>query len=352
LDTPEAYAWNPAQPGLLALAEGGSRFTLENKRLALLDVPAGTPPRYLTGKDQVVFEPSWSMDGQRLAYTTLPSRGKASGSGPEMEALLGGRAIAVYSIKTNTSQIMTHPAKDEIDGWPRWSADGQMLLFARKRLADSTTQVRQLNLIKGEERLIVSISGAPQACHQIGCGWDQMLAYAPGHLATSTQPAQVLPPTPTPIIQVDTPQHGMSTYRNAGYGFSFQYPSTWKLSEPANLPNYIQLTSKKAVLSIGYRRATQPARIQRTGVGSGDFARAGSIQFLGKTLQRDRLVYGSKVKGVFYQTDCEFRVGDLVFTLGLDDDRASVYEDVDIPADIQKEADLILESFQLNQSSQ
>ena len=96
---PEAYAWNPVQPGLLALAEGGSRFTLENKRLALLDVPAGTPPRYLTGKDQVVFEPTWSPDGRRLAYTTMPTQAQASGSGQDMEALLGGRAIAVYDLK-------------------------------------------------------------------------------------------------------------------------------------------------------------------------------------------------------------------------------------------------------------
>ena len=181
LDTPEAYAWNPVQPGLLALAEGGSRFTLENKRLALLDVPAGTPPRYLTGKDQVVFEPTWSPDGLRLAYTTLSAQPQASGSGQDMEALLGGRAIAVYDLKSDTAQTLTHPAKDEIDGWPRWSGDGSpswRLFFARKNLVDSTTQVWQHDLATGEERLVVSISAAPQYCHRIGCGWDQMLAYA------------------------------------------------------------------------------------------------------------------------------------------------------------------------------
>jgi len=352
LDTSEAYAWNPAQPGLLALAEGGSRFTLENKRLALLDIPAGTPPRYLTGKDQVVFEPSWSPDGRQLAYTTLPAQTQASDGGQDMEAQLGGRAIAVYDLTTDTAQTLTHPAKDEIDGWARWLADGQTLLFARKRLVDSTTQVWQLNRVTGQERLIVSISGAPQYCHRIGCGWDQMLAYAPGQSAVkSPSPAPVLAPTPTPAILADTPRQGMSTYHNAAYGFSFQYPSSGEPGGVDNLPNYIQLKSEKGALNIGYRRVTQQARIQRTGVGAGDFVRAGSIQFLGKTLKRDLLVYGGKTKEVFYQSDSEFSVGDLVFTLGLDNSGSSSYEDADIPLDVQIEADQILESFQLDGST-
>ena len=187
LNTPEAYAWNPAQPGLLALAAGGSRFTLENKRLALLDVPAGTSPRYLTGKDQVVFEPSWSPDGLRLAYTTMPAQAQASGSGQELETRLGGRAIAMYDLTTNTAQTLTHPAEDEIDGWPRWSADGQTLLFARKRLADSTTQVRQVNRFAAAGAPDRFHLRAPPTCHRSGCGWDQMVAYSPGPVNTPDQ---------------------------------------------------------------------------------------------------------------------------------------------------------------------
>ncbi len=349
LNTSEAYAWNPAQPGLLALAVGGSRFTLENKRLALLDVPAGTPPRYLSGKDQVGFEPSWSPDGRRLAYTVLPAQAQVSGSGQEMEALLSGRAIAVYDLITGTTQTLTHPAKDEIDGWPRWSVDGKRLLFARKRLADATTQVWQHDQVTGEEQLIITISNAPQSCHRIGCGWDQMLAYAPGQSAAAPVAlAPILAPTATPNVQADTPRQGMMTYHNTAYGFSFQYPSTWTLGGVGELPNYIKLTSAKGELIIGYRRANQQAGIQRTGVGSGDFVHAGSIQFMGKTLQRDRLVYGGKTKEVFYQGDAEFQVGNLVFTLGLDYNGFRTYEDADIPLDVQKEADKILESFQLD----
>lgn len=351
LNTPEAYAWNPAQPGLLALAEGGSRFTLENKRLALLDVPAGTL-RYLTSEDQVVFEPTWSPDGLRLAYTIMPAQSAASGSGQDMEALLGGRAIAIYDLSTDAAKNLTHPVKDEIDGWPRWSADGQTLLFARKRLSDLTTQVWKVDLSTGEEKIIASIRGVPQSCHRIGCGWDQMLAYTSGQSAPPSETtSSVLAPTPTPIIQPDPSRQGWMTYRNTAYGFSFQYPSTWELDEGwGELPNYILLKGDKGTLMIGYRRVTQQARIQRTGTGAGDFVPAGSIKFLDKTLARDLLVYSGKVKEVFYQGGSEFRVGDLVFTLGLNNNAGSRYEDADIPLDFQKEADQILESFHFDPS--
>lgn len=349
LNTPEAYAWNPVQPGLLALAEGGSRFTLENKRLALLDVPAGIL-HYLTGEDAVVYEPSWSPDGRRLAYTTMPAQAEATGSGKEMEVLMGGREIAIYDLTEETAKTLTHPAKDEIDGWPRWSADGQTMLFARKHLSDSTTGVWQKDLVTGEERLVVSITGVPQSCHRIGCNWDQMLAYAPGQSATPSETtSSVLAPTPTPIIQPDASRPGWMTYHNTAYGFSFQYPSTWELDESwGELPNYILLKGNQGTLMIGYRRAIQQARIQRTGTGAGDFVPAGSIVFLDKTLERDLLVYGGKVKEVFYRGDCEFGVGNLVFTLGLNNNAGSRYEDADIPVDVQEEADQILESFYLD----
>jgi Tol biopolymer transport system component len=72
----------------------------------LLNVPAETL-RYLTDKEQVIFEPSWSTDGLRLAYTTLAAREQASGSGPELEALLGGRVIAFYDMRSGVTQTLT-----------------------------------------------------------------------------------------------------------------------------------------------------------------------------------------------------------------------------------------------------
>lgn len=348
LNTKEAYAWNPAQLGLLVIAEGGSRFTLEYKRLALLDVPAGQF-RYLTGEDQVVFEPSWSPGGRQLAYTTMLTVGQPSGSAQELEALLGGRAIAIYDVQSGETNRLTSPGRDEIDGWPRWSADGKSLIYARKRLADLTTEIHRVEIGSSADTLLLSIADTPQACHRYGCGWEQMLAYSTGQ----TAPAQgavgpVLAPTPTPSIQMETPQAGWNTYYDPGYGFSFQYPTDWKVSRDQQEPNFITVSGNNTVLIVGYRRPSQQADIQRTGVGSGDFVRAGSIQFMGKLLQRDLLVYGGKVKEVFYHSDAEFKAGDLIFTLGVGGAEDTKYENVDIPQDVQEIMDRIIQSFHVD----
>jgi len=349
LNTQEAYAWNPAQPGLLALAEGGSRFTFEHKRLALLDVRAGQSPRYLTGEEQVVFEPSWSPDGRRLAYATLPAVGQPVDSSQDQETLLGGRAIAIYDVQSGETNRLTSPGRDEIDGWPRWSADGKSLIYARKRLADLTTEIHRVEIGSSADTLLLSIADTPQACHRYGCSWEQMLAYSTGQ----TAPAQVavgpvLAPTPTPSIQMDTPQAGWNTYSDPGYGFSFQYPADWKISGFPQLPNYLGVGKEDTILTIGYRRPNQQANIQRTGVGSGDFVASGSVQFLGKTLQRHLLVYGGKVKAVFYHSAAEFDAGGLIFTLSVDDVGNGRYEDVDIPQDVQEIMDRIIQSFHVD----
>ena len=59
-------------------------------------------------------------------------------------------------------------------------------------------------------------------------------------------------------------------------------------------------------------------------------------------------MYEGKVKEVFYQSDCEFSVQNLVFTVGLNNNGSGRYEDADIPKDVQAEADQILESFVLD----
>jgi hypothetical protein len=344
LNTSEAYAWNPAQPGLLVIAEGGSLFTFEHKRLVLLDVPAGQI-HLLTGGDQVVFEPAWSPDGRRLAYTALPAGFEPAGSDAGKEALLGGRAITVHDLPGEMARPLTSPAGDEIDGWPRWAADGKSVLFASKRLADGATEIRRLEIESGTETLLRSIAGAPLDCHAGGCGWEQMLAYSPGSGDQSPAAAgPVLAPTPTPAILADAPQPGWNTYTDAGYGFSFQHPADWQVFSTQT--NSLQVGVESTLLTVGYRRASQPASIQRTGVGGGDFADGGSVMFLGQTLKRTLLVYGGKVKAVFYHSASEFAAGDLIFTLSVDDFGEGRYEDVDIPQDVQDTMDRIVQSFQ------
>jgi len=173
--TPEAYAWHPTQPGLLALAEGSGRFINANKRLALLDVTTGELT-YLTSGDTVVFEPAWSPDGTLLAYAAVPASPDAAGDGETLEHALDGRAIYIINPQTGETCAFTNPG-DGIDGWPQWSADGTRLLYTRQH--DGTTDVRVVTLDSSSDDLLVTGLADPE-CFYRGCDWRQMLAYYPG----------------------------------------------------------------------------------------------------------------------------------------------------------------------------
>ncbi len=173
--TPEAYAWHPTQPGLLALAEGGSRYLFETGHLALLDVTTGEL-RTLTSPDVVAFEPTWSPDGTLLAYAAVPASPDASGDGSTLEHALDGRAIYIVNPQSGRTHRLTDPG-DAVDGWPQWSADGTRLLYTRQH--DGYTDVRVVTLDGSSDELLVT--GLPDpTCYYGGCGWGQMLAYYPG----------------------------------------------------------------------------------------------------------------------------------------------------------------------------
>jgi hypothetical protein len=173
--TPEAYAWHPAQPGLLALAEGGSRYLFETGRLALLDVTTGEL-RTLTSPDAAAFEPDWSQDGTLLAYAAVPASPDAVGGGDTLEHALDGRAIYVVNPQSGETHALTHPS-DAVDGWPQWSADGTRLLYTRQH--DGYTDVRVVTLDGSSDTLLATGLTDPR-CYYGGCGWRQMLAYYSG----------------------------------------------------------------------------------------------------------------------------------------------------------------------------
>ena len=342
----EAYAWNPVQPGLLALASGGSRYTFISKKLVLLDLQAGTLSD-LSGEDITVYEPSWSPDGLRLAYTQMPAK-QVDGSAAELEAALGGRAIAIYDLKRGESRLVTQPDAGSIDGWPRWSADGSFLLYARKSLADNTTQVRTLDLSSGEDRPVFTLDNAPQACHLVACDWDQMLAYASGSTPVPAAGQTVLAPTPAASLAPDPDKSDWNTYTLPGYGFTLHFPATWQVDDELVDLHFVQLKQGTLALTIGFKRPLQNVNITRTGVAAGDFEDGGTATFLGQSVRRRMLVYQNKTKAVLYQSAAEVEAGGLVFSLSLDDS-ARHYEDIDIPPELQKEADQIIASLTLDQ---
>jgi hypothetical protein len=175
--TSEAYAWHPTRPGLLALAEGGSRYLNDPRRLALLDVSTGNLT-YLTGSDQSAFEPAWSPDGKLLAYAAVHASPNASGDGATLERLLNGRAIYIADPQSGKTRQLTQPPDAAVDGWPQWSADGQQLLYTRQH--DNVADVRVVTLDGSHDELLVTGLARPR-CNYGGCGWSRLLAYYPNH---------------------------------------------------------------------------------------------------------------------------------------------------------------------------
>ncbi len=177
--TPESHAWHPTRPGLLALAEGGSRYLSDPNRLALLDVTTGEL-RALTGEGLSVFEPAWSPDGSLLAYAAVAVPPDAEGGGEVLEGLLAGRAVYVVDPESGDSRAVTDPG-EAIDGWPRWSpaphrgdSGDARLLYTRQH--DGYTDVRVVRLDGTSDELFLTGLPGP-TCFYGGCGWDRMLAY-------------------------------------------------------------------------------------------------------------------------------------------------------------------------------
>jgi hypothetical protein len=139
---------------------------------------------------------------------------------------------------------------------------------------------------------------------------------------------------------------GWCKYVNEAYGFSFLVPPDWGLCE--RYEHFIRLctpSSPTVFLTIGFRRTTEDAEIQRTGLGAGEVVE-GKIGFLGQDISRDTLVYEGKDKSVLYQNATEIEVATLVFTLSLDD-TSTDYDSVALPEDVQSMVDKIVETFEL-----
>ncbi len=145
-----------------------------------------------------------------------------------------------------------------------------------------------------------------------------------------------------------------ASYTNSEYGFTFNYPPSWSLTEmPAvdytteggfHYGRSLQLQKGATMLFIGYRWVSED-HIWWTGVGAwGDAISGGTVDFLGQPLEKTIWVYEGKVNYVRYPS---VEANDLVFGMRMDYTAYADPQSVEIPGEDILEADQILESFTL-----
>jgi len=185
--------------------------------------------------------------------------------------------------------------------------------------------------------LVKRISEAASALVVFALMLLALTACGPETLVVGLEPTSTVTPLPTPVVR---------SYTNDEFGFTFQYPETWTLAEE---PQLVTLSQSTLTLHIAHGWASDPAfspMAGRTGMPAGDIIYGGNLFFLGQTIPARGLEYERKAKMVIYGETSLVKVGDLAFSIWLEDVDGADYAELDIPQDVQAEAKEILESFE------
>ncbi len=141
-----------------------------------------------------------------------------------------------------------------------------------------------------------------------------------------------------------TPLPENASYTNQEYGFTFDFPETWELTEG---DHGVVLHKGNNRLGINFRRSDESdvnPYFGRTGIGAGDFIYAGKVSFMGQVIPVQVLLMDKKSKAVFYNGTSLIESDGLVFMIALEDLETD-YLDVDISEETMSEANAIVESF-------
>jgi dipeptidyl aminopeptidase/acylaminoacyl peptidase len=174
-----SIAWSPAGDRIVFVSNHEAdpdRFF--NYDVFTLDVSKKTIAR-LTETKNAEYHPTWSPDGKRIAYlgTTRP----LTSSETTME---NTHVWLMNADGSGRHEVRESP--DNRQGPPRWSADGQHLLFTVQERGE--THLYQIAAVGGHADRVIPADGSVGAWSLAASSRSRTLAYA---LATATRPSDL-----------------------------------------------------------------------------------------------------------------------------------------------------------------
>jgi len=157
-------------------------------------------------------------------------------------------------------------------------------------------------------------------------------------------------------VQSDAPRKGIEigieptlmpenlTYTNDFYGFKFDFPNTWTLSEEDHGVVLMKSTNR---LGINFRWVNENINpnFGRTGMGGGTPIYTAKLNFLDQLIPENVVELDHLRKYVIYSDTNQIEIEDLVFAIVLEDLETD-YNTLDLPQDVIEEARTILETFE------